>query len=263
MVQNKRWVYKKIPDGLPVPGEHIVVEDSTFDLDAAPPKGGLTIKNIYFSLDPYLRPRMRPTNVESYMPALETNSTIPNFSVSKVLKSDSPKVQPGDLVACISGGEEYSAIPAEMLQAYDFYKIPTDRDPKLHLSLYLSALGMPGRTAFSSLFEIAAPKKGETIWVSTASGPVGSYVGQLAKLHGLKVIGSVGNDDKLDYTIKTLGFDGGFNYKKEKPEQAIRRLAPQGIDIYYDNVGGEHLEAALNTINDFGRIGASLFLCLF
>ena len=263
MVQNKRWVYKKIPDGLPIPGEHIVVEDSTFDLDAAPPKGGITVKNIYFSLDPYLRPRMRRADIPSSLPAFDTNTTIINYAVSKVLKSDSPKAQPGDIVATLSGGEEYSVLPPELLESYDFFKIPADRDPKLHLTNYISALGMPGRTAWSSLFEIAAPKKGETIWVSSASGSVGSFICQLAKHQGLKVIGSVGNDDKLDFIIKTLGVDAGFNYKKEKPEQAIRRLAPEGIDIYYDNVGAEHFEAALNTIKNFGRIGTLSAIFLF
>ncbi|KAJ5146899.1 hypothetical protein N7526_000251 [Penicillium atrosanguineum] len=113
---------------------------------------------------------------------------------------------------------------------------------------------MPGLTAYSSLYEIGKPKKGETIFVSAASGAVGQIVGQLAKHEGLKVIGSVGSDDKLEYITKTLGFDGGFNYKTEKPADALARLTPQGIDIYYENVGGEHLEAALDALNNFGRV---------
>ncbi|KAJ5388513.1 hypothetical protein N7509_011054 [Penicillium cosmopolitanum] len=113
---------------------------------------------------------------------------------------------------------------------------------------------MPGLTAYSSLYEIGKPKKGETIFVSAASGAVGQLVGQLAKHEGLRVIGSVGSDEKLDYIINELGFDGGFNYKNEKPSAALARLAPEGIDIYYENVGGEHLEAALDAFNNFGRI---------
>lgn len=120
--------------------------------------------------------------------------------------------------------------------------------------MFLGALGMPGLTAYSSLYEIGKPKKGETIFVSAASGAVGQLVGQLAKHEGLKVIGSVGSDEKLEYITKDLGFDGGFNYKKEKPADALARLAPQGIDIYYENVGGEHLEAALDAMNNFGRV---------
>lgn len=115
---------------------------------------------------------------------------------------------------------------------------------------------MPGLTAYSSLYAIGKPKKGETIFISAASGAVGQIVGQLAKHEGLRVIGSVGSDDKLDYIIKELNFDGGFNYKTEKPLDALRRLAPDGVDIYYENVGGEQLQAALEVMNNFGRIVA-------
>jgi NADPH-dependent curcumin reductase CurA len=113
---------------------------------------------------------------------------------------------------------------------------------------------MPGLTAYSSLYEIGKPKKGETIFVSAASGAVGQIVGQLAKHEGLRVIGSVGSDDKLEFITKELGFDGGFNYKNEKPADALARLAPEGLDIYYENVGGEHLEAALDAMKNFGRV---------
>ena len=253
MVQNKSFVYKQIPDGYPKPGQDITVEIRSFDLDASPPQGGLITKNLFFSLDPYLRGMMRPTNIESYSQALEPNTTIRSFGVAKVLKSDTSKVQPGDYVAAVIGAEEYSAVPAAVVGLYDFYKIP--KDTTLPLSYYCGVLGMAGRTAYSSLYEIGEPQKGETIWVSGASGAVGQIVGQLAKHEGLKVIGSVGSDDKLDFIINKIGFDGGFNYKKEKCADALKRLAPNGIDIYYDNVGGEHLEAAIDAMNNFGRIG--------
>ena len=115
---------------------------------------------------------------------------------------------------------------------------------------------MPGLTAYSSLYKIGKPKKGETIFISAASGAVGQVVGQLAKHEGLTVIGSVGSDEKLDYILNEIGFDGGFNYKKESPADALSRLAPNGLDIYYENVGGAHLEAALDKLNTFGRIVA-------
>lgn len=115
---------------------------------------------------------------------------------------------------------------------------------------------MPGLTAWSSFYEIGQPKKGETIFISAASGAVGQLVGQLAKHEGLTVIGSVGDNNKLSFITDDLGFDSGFNYKKEKPADALARLAPKGIDIYYENVGGEHLEAAINAMNPFGRIVA-------
>ena len=103
---------------------------------------------------------------------------------------------------------------------------------------------MPGLTAYSSFYAIGKPKRGETIFISAASGAVGQIVGQLAKNEGLKVIGSVGSDEKLDFIIKELDFNDGFNYKKEKPSKALKRLAPGGIDIYYENVGGEHLDVS-------------------
>ena len=115
--------------------------------------------------------------------------------------------------------------------------------------VFTGALGMPGLTAYSSLYDIGKPVKGETIFISAASGAVGQLVGQLAKHEGLTVIGSVGSDEKLDYIVKELKFDGGFNYKKEKPADALKRLAPNGIDIYYENVGGEQLEAAISALN--------------
>jgi NADPH-dependent curcumin reductase CurA len=121
----------------------------------------------------------------------------------------------------------------------------------------IGALSMPGLTAYASLYGIGKPKKGETIFISSAAGAVDQIVGQIAKHKGLKVIGSVGSDDKLNIILNELSFDGGFNYKKEKPSEALERLAPDCIDIYYENVGGEQLEAALANMNNFGRIVAS------
>ena len=254
MVQNKGLIFKKSVHAAPVAGEHLVVETREFDLDAAPPKGGITLKNYYVSFDPYQRGRMRDPSIKSYNPPMTIDEAVPNLGIGKVLKSDNPKFQPGDIIHAFIGTEEYTAIPGALADNTGYcFKLPSyyKLDPKL----YIGALGMPGRTAYSSLFEIAKPKKGETIWVSSASGAVGQIVGQLAKHEGLKVIGSVGADDKLEYITKTLGFDAGFNYKKEKPADAIQRLAPEGIDIYYDNVGGDHLEAALDALKFFGRIG--------
>lgn len=122
------------------------------------------------------------------------------------------------------------------------------------IRVFLGALGIPGVTAFSGLYEIGKPQRGETIFISAASGAVGQMVGQLARLEGLRTIGSVGSDEKLQFITKELGFDAGFNYKKDKPSDALARLAPDGIDIYYDNVGGEHLDASLEHMKDFGRV---------
>lgn len=250
MVQNKGVIFKQVPSGLPIPGKDLVVEAREFDLSAAPPKGGVTTKNFYASFDPYQRGRMRAPEKKSYSPPFTLSEPIANNTVAQILKSDNPKFQAGDLVVGMIPTEEYSSLA----EGYMGYLKKINNPYKLDLKVFIGALGMPGLTAYSSLYEIGKPVKGETIFISAASGAVGQLVGQLAKHEGLKVIGSVGSDEKLDYITKELGFDGGFNYKKEKPLDALRRLAPDGIDIYYENVGGEQLEAALEVMNNFGRI---------
>lgn len=253
MVQNKGVIFKKVPSGWPVPGQDLVIEDRPLDLDNTnAPDGGVIVKNYYASFDPYQRGRMRPAHIKSYSPPFELGKPITNRSISKVVKSNTSKFSPGDIVTSTSVTpiEEYSLLDKDWVESAFKLENPYNLDPKI----FLGALGMPGLTAWSSFYEIGQPKKGETIFISAASGAVGQLVGQLAKHEGLKVIGSVGDDKKLDFIIKELGFDGGFNYKKEKPADAIPRLAPEGLDIYFENVGGEQLEAAINNMKEFGRI---------
>lgn len=251
MVQNKGLYYKKHPTGKPVAGEHLVIEDHPFDIEQAPPSGGITGKVHYVSFDPYQRGRMRPAEIKSYTPAFNLDKPITNAAIFTVLKSDNPKFKSGNLLYVGSANtEEYLTLSKEQADQAIVIQNPYKLDPKI----FTGALGMPGLTAYSSYYAIGQPKKGETIFISAASGAVGQLVGQLAKHDGLKVIGSVGDDNKLDFITKTLGFDGGFNYKKEKPLDALKRLAPQGIDIYFENVGGEQLEAAITKMNNFGRI---------
>ncbi|KAL5384989.1 hypothetical protein DPSP01_005089 [Paraphaeosphaeria sporulosa] len=254
MVQNKGIIFKEIPTGWPEPGKHLAIEARDFDLEQAPPEGGMTVKTYYASFDPYQRGRMRDPSIKSYSAPFQLGKPITNRTIMKVLKSNSDKYQPGDVVisAGVSAIEEYTALSKEEVQQVRKLENPLNLDPK-H---FLGALGMPGLTAWSSFYEIGQPKKGETIFISAASGAVGQLVGQLAKHEGLKVVGSVGSDDKLEFITKELGFDAGFNYKKEKPSEALKRLAPNGVDIYYENVGGEQLEAAITAMNDFGRIVA-------
>jgi NADPH-dependent curcumin reductase CurA len=253
MVQNKAVIYKEVPMGLPVPGQHLAVETREFDLGQAPPAGGLTTKNFYASFDPYQRGRMRDPSVKSYAPPYQLGEPINSATIAKVLKSDCSKFKSGDLIYGIIPNAEYASIPPQLAGLCKKIENPYNLDP----IYFMGPLGMPGLTAYSSLHDIGKPSKGETIFISAASGAVGQIVGQIAKLEGLRVIGSVGSDEKLDFIIKELNFDGGFNYKKEKPAAALARLAPNGLDIYYENVGGEQLEAALNAMNDFGRIIAS------
>lgn len=230
--QNLACVYAKVPpSGWPVPGEHLKVTDIGFDLDQEPPANGLIVEVLYLSLDPYMRGRLRDPSVQSYAPAFELNKPINGGGLGKVLKSNAPGVSAGDIIKHHLPFQRYCVVTSSdgRFQTID----NTGPEDVRH---WLGALGGPGWTAYSSLYAIGKPKKGETIFISSAAGAVGQVVGELAKREGLKVIGSVGSDEKLEYILKTLGFDGGFNYKKESADDALKRLAPNGmIDIYYDS----------------------------
>lgn len=251
--QNKTFVHKKVPKGFPIPGENIVVEDRPIDLDAVP-EGGLVVKNLIASFDPYMRGRLRDASIKSYSPAIGENEPIPSYCVSKVLKSDAPDLKEGDLAVTFVPIAEYAYVPKELLAGGRVTEIHNPYN--LEAGLFVGQLGMSGLTAWSSLYKIGKPKRGETIFVSSAAGSVGQTVGQIAKHEGLRVIGSVGSDEKAEFITKELGFDGATNYKKESPADALRRLAPEGIDIYYENVGGETLEAAIDALKPHGRIVA-------
>jgi NADPH-dependent curcumin reductase CurA len=253
MVQNKGLIFKKVPSGWPVAGQDLVIEAREIDLDKDCPEGGVIVKNSYVSFDPYQRGRMRAPTVASYSAPFELGKPITNRGIGKVVTSRNDKWKVGDvLIINGTGTEEYSVLSKEIVNG----QTRLLENPKgLDLPVFIGALGMPGLTAWASLYEIGQPKRDEVMFVSAASGAVGAIVGQLGKHEGMKVIGSVGDDTKLDYIINELGFDGGFNYKKEKPKDALQRLVPEGIDIYYDNVGGEQLSAALDSMRQFGRIG--------
>lgn len=257
MVQNKGLIFKEIPSGWPVKGKNLVVESREIDFDADLPKGGIITKNLYISYDPYQRGRMRDPSIKSYSPAYPVGSVVNNSGIGKVVKSDNDNFKEGETVIAFIGTEEYSAISAEAANS-GIYVRKIKNPHNVPVIEFLGPLGMPGITAYSSFYDIGQPKKGETIFISSAAGAVGQYVGNLAREEGLKVIGSVGSDEKLDFITKELKFDAGFNYKKEKPSDALKRLAPDGIDIYYENVGGEHLDAALAAMNNFGRISELL-----
>lgn len=255
MVRNKGLIFKKIPEGFPVEREHLTIENRDFDIDQEAPKDGLIVENYYVSFDPYQRGRMRDPSIPSYSPAIPVGTPMTNTGICKVIKSGSDRFKEGDIISAFTGTEEYTVLDAGLTKMASKLDNPHNLDPKV----FIGSLGMPGLTAYSSLYKIGEPKKGEVIWVSAASGAVGQLVGQLAKHEGLIVIGSVGDDKKLEFITKELGFDAGFNYKKEKPIDALKRLAPKGIDIYYENVGGEQLETAIEVMRPFGRIGKPCF----
>jgi len=253
-VRNRTLIFKRVPKGMPVPGQDLAVEDRPIDVDSAP-KGGLVVEILYVSFDPYLRGRMRESDQKSYSAAFELDSPILEDSVARVIKTDRDDFREGDLVISHLPVAEYARIPANHPQARMLPGVRKVENPYgLELAHFIGVLGMPGLTAYSGLHRIGKPQRGETIFVSSAAGAVGQLVGQIAKQEGLRVIGSVGSDEKLHFILNELGFDGGFNYKKEKVAEALRRLAPTGVDIYFENVGGEHLEAALDNMNLGGRI---------
>ncbi|KAI0995975.1 hypothetical protein K3495_g12205 [Podosphaera aphanis] len=252
MVRNKALVFLQTPTGYPIPGQDLAVVAGRFNMTKDPPPGGLTVKTLYASLDPYLRICMGDTCNGFFSPLkpIELGRPLASLSIAKVLKSSDQRFESGDLITGLLAIQEYSTIGKEWADYYAPIVNPYD----LELPIFLATLGMTGITAIGSFYEYGRPEEFETIFISSAAGGVGQLVGQLSKELGLKVIGSVGTDEKLEFILTELEFDGGFNYKKENPLDALRRLAPEGIDIYHDNVGGEQLDAALEVIKEHGRI---------
>ncbi|KAF2760778.1 putative zinc-type alcohol dehydrogenase-like protein PB24D3.08c [Pseudovirgaria hyperparasitica] len=248
MVRNQALIFKSPPLETPVEGEHFAVETGEFDLETAPPQGCITVKTYYASFDPYQRGLMRDPDSQTWAIPFVRGKPFINGAVAKVLKSNNPGFKPGDVVWGMLATSEYSVVPESHMPTVRPLFNPAGLDWKY----FTGILGTAGMSAWVSLYEYGKPKKGETLWVSAASGAVGTLVGQLALLEGLKVVGSVGSQEKLEY-IQKLGFVG-FNYKETSPAVALKELAPEGIDIYIDNVGGEHLEIAIDNMKDFGRI---------
>ncbi|KAK5049486.1 hypothetical protein LTR84_004415 [Exophiala bonariae] len=256
---NKALIFKKVPTDFPVVGEHLKVEDlEAIDLNQSLRPNSLLLETLYVSFDPYMRGRMRAPDVKSYSPPFTLGKAFEAGLLANVLNSTLDGYAKGDVVSGRLPVQQYSVFTRQDDSTPPPSKIDTATGPD-DLRHFLGALGMPGLTAYSSLYEIGKPKKGETIFVSSAAGAVGQLVGQLAKHEGLTVLGSVGSDDKLDFITKELGFDGGWNYKTEKGSTAeiLSRLTDgKGIDIFYDNVGGEQLQGALDSLNNFGRVVA-------
>lgn len=249
-IQNKQIIFKGYVDGTPKETDmELKVGKIRLKLpeENGSSSGTLLVKNLYLSCDPYMRGRMRDFH-NSYIPPFVPGSTIEGFGVSKVLDSNHPDFKAGDIVSGLTGWEEYTFIKMHS----QLRKIKSEDLP---LSYHVGLLGMPGFTAYAGFYEVCSPKKGEYVFVSAASGAVGQLVGQLAKLHGCYVVGSAGSSEKVDILKNKLGFDDAFNYKEEPDlDVALKRCFPQGIDIYFDNVGGAMLDAALLNMRSHGRI---------
>ncbi|KAA8538828.1 hypothetical protein F0562_025520 [Nyssa sinensis] len=246
-VENKQIIFKGFIQGMPKETDMELKIGNKIKLKAPEESGAFIVKNLYLSCDPYMRGRMRHFH-GSYIPPFVPGSVIEGFGVSRVLDSDNPNFKPGDLVSGFTGWEEYSLIQ----KTVQLRKIQQDDIP---LSYHVGLLGMPGFTAYVGFYEVCTPKKGDYVFVSAASGAVAQLVGQLAKLHGCYVVGSAGTSQKVDLLKNKLGFNEAFNYKEEPDlDAALKRYFPQGIDIYFDNVGGAMLEAALLNMRIHGRI---------
>ncbi|CAG9988899.1 unnamed protein product [Clonostachys byssicola] len=253
MVPNRALVFVQSSRGVPVPREHVIVKEvGTFDIDAPPPEGTITTQTLYASLDPSMRLRMTPPEDSKVFTPYQPGELITSTILMKVLRVDQSvkDVKEGDVLRAYKPIQEYHIISGQD----DIGSLDYIRDTEgIDLKVFPGPLGSPGLAACAALNEIGKPKKGETILVSAASGAVGQTVGQLAKHYGLTVLGIVGSDEKVNL-IKDLGFDGAINYKKGNLVQQLRGLAPNGVDIFYDNVGGEILEAAIELMRDHGRI---------
>ncbi|WP_028811158.1 NADP-dependent oxidoreductase [Streptomyces flavidovirens] len=211
---------------------------------AEPGAGRILVRNLHFSVDPYMRGRMN--DVKSYVPPFKLDQPMDGGAVGEVIASADERFAVGDHVLHGLGWREYADVDAKHATKVDAALAP--------LSAYLGVLGMPGLTAYAGLFEVASFKEGDAVFVSGAAGAVGSQVGQMAKLRGAsRVIGSAGSDEKVKHLVEDLGFDAAFNYKNGPVADQLREAAPDGIDVYFDNVGGDHLEAAIGSLNVHGR----------
>ncbi|WP_203823273.1 NADP-dependent oxidoreductase [Actinoplanes palleronii] len=230
------------PSGWPTADNFELVELPTPE----PGEGQVLIRNQFMSVDPYMRGRMN--DVKSYVPPFPLGAALDGGAIGQVVASNSPGVPVGATVVHGLGWRDFAVTDAAKVRVIDPAAAPT-------LSAYLGLLGMTGLTAYVGLLDIAQFREGDTVFVSGAAGAVGSVVGQIAKLRGAKrVIGSAGSAGKVGHLVDDLGFDAAFNYKDAPVREQLRAAAPDGIDVYFDNVGGEHLEAAIGSLNKFGRV---------
>ncbi|MDP3968897.1 MAG: NADP-dependent oxidoreductase [Nocardioides sp.] len=231
------------PVGVPRPADFRMVEAALPELA----EGDLMVRNLVMSVDPYMRGRMN--DARSYVEPYALDAALDGGAVGEVLESRHPKVQAGDVVVHGTGWREHAVVSGSAVRVVDLALAPA--------SAYLGVLGMPGLTAYVGLTRIASLAEGERVYVSGAAGAVGGVAGQLAHLLGAShVVGSAGSPAKVAMLVDELGFDAAFDYKGGPIGQRLAGYAPEGIDVYFDNVGGSHLEAALTHMRDFGRIAA-------
>ena len=238
MPANKAWTLASRPAGAVTPDNFKLVESQA----GAPREGEVLVKNLWLSLDPYMRGRM--SDAKSYVKGVEIGEVMVGQTVGEVLESRNPGFKAGDKVLTQLGWQLFGTTK-------DPVKIQNTDVP---LSYYLGCLGMPGMTAYFGLKEIGQPKAGETVVVSAASGAVGSVVGQLAKIWGCRAVGIAGGKAKCDFVVRELGFDACVDYKAGNLGKELQAACPKGADVYFENVGGAILDAMLRIMNPYSRI---------
>ena len=242
MTVNRRIVLAARPDGAP--------QESDFRLEEAPMPspgdGEVLLRTVYFSLDPYMRSRMNAAGA-GYAPGVEIGGVMPAGGVSEVVESRADGFAPGDIVNSFTGWQTHSTARA----AGSMRKVDPANAP---VSTAIDVLGMPGMTAYVGLLRIGQPKEGETVVVSAASGAVGAVVGQIARIRGCRVVGIAGAREKCDYVVDELGFDACVSHRDADLGGSLSAACPDGIDVYFENVGGPVFQAVLPLLNPFARV---------
>ncbi|PPQ83872.1 hypothetical protein CVT24_006412 [Panaeolus cyanescens] len=245
-IPNPRILFNHIPEGFPEIDKTLIYDTTqTIDIDNVSLDGGFLVKTLDLSIDPYMRGRMRDPAIDSYLPAYPLGQPLNGFGLGVVIRSEHPEVKVGEYVCGFNVDHAHYFVRKDL-----FLLEKVDNKFNLPTSAFVGVLGMPGQTAFYAWHEYSHAKPGETVFVSAGAGPVGSLVIQLAKAQGLKVIASAGSEEKVAF-LKEIGTDVAFNYKTTNTLEVLKKEG--GIDVYWDNVGGETLEAALEAAKLNGR----------
>lgn len=240
MITAKQWVLASRPDGPPTAGNFRFEEVELPELS----DGQILVESTFASVDPYMRGRMN--DVKSYIEPFQIDEPLTGTAVGVVAESRSNKFKVGDTVRHFAGWRTHAVLNEDQVEQIDTNLAPAEA--------YLGILGQTGLTAYVGLTAVGEMREGDVVFISGAAGAVGSAAGQIAKhLGAAKVIGSAGSPEKVDY-LTGIGFDEAFNYKDGDVNGQLAKAAPDGIDVYFDNVGGDHLEAAIQNANTFGRI---------
>lgn len=238
---NRRWILVARPQGEPV-AEDFRLEAQ--EIDACAPPDTVLVRNRHLSLDPYMRLRMN--DEKSYVPPFEIGETLGGQTVGEVVASGSADFTPGDSVITSGGWQDYALVPAKMVRRID--------PERIRAPAWLGVIGMPGFTAWIGLDLVGGVKRGETLVVGAATGPVGSMVGQLARRAGARTVAVAGGVEKCALARETFGFDAAIDHRDPDFAHRLAEACPDGIDLYFENIGGPVLEAILPLLNDFARI---------